>query len=100
MLKKLLDAVKDLVNDVNFDCTESGISMQAMDSSHVSLIALLLRASGFEHYRCDRAINLGLSITNLSKIIKTANNDDVLTLNAEDKPDSLSMIFESPSISS
>jgi proliferating cell nuclear antigen len=50
-LKKLLDAVKDLVTNVNFDCNDTGISLQAMDSAHVSLISFLLRANGFEHYR-------------------------------------------------
>ena len=54
VLKKILDAVKDLVTDANFDCSETGFSLQAMDSSHVALVALLLRADGFEHYRCDR----------------------------------------------
>ena len=30
-----------------------------MDSSHVSLVALSLRADGFEHYRCDRNVSMG-----------------------------------------
>ena len=30
-----------------------------MDSSHVSLVALSLRADGFAHYRCDRNISMG-----------------------------------------
>lgn len=94
ILKKILDAVKDIVTDANFDCSDSGISLQAMDSSHVSLVALLLRASGFDHYRCDRSLNLGISIPSLAKIIKTAGNDDALTLRAEDAPDVLNMLFE------
>ncbi len=38
----------DLVTDANFDVTANGLSLQAMDSSHVSLVALFLRADGFE----------------------------------------------------
>ena len=30
----------------------TGISLQAMDNSHVALVALLMRQDGFEHYRC------------------------------------------------
>lgn len=96
-LKKILDAVKDLVTDANFDCSEQGIALQAMDSSHVALVALLLRSSGFDHFRCDRALNLGISIANLGRILKTAGNDDVVTLRADDKPDVLNLVFESPS---
>lgn len=37
LFKKILEAMKDLVTDTNFDCSSSGITLQAMDSSHVSL---------------------------------------------------------------
>ncbi len=96
-LKKLLDAVKDLVVDVNLDCSDSGIALQSMDSAHVCLIALLLRSSGFEHYRCDRNLNLGLSLANLGKIMRSVGTDDILVLRADDKGDTLSMMFESAS---
>lgn len=51
ILKKLMESIKDLVTDANFDCSSAGVSLQAMDSSHVSLVALFLRAEGFQHYR-------------------------------------------------
>jgi proliferating cell nuclear antigen len=35
LLKKLVEAIKDLVTDGNFEATEAGISLQAMDTSHV-----------------------------------------------------------------
>lgn len=54
-----MEAIKDLIEDANFDCNNSGFSLQAMDSSHVSLVALSLRADGFEHYRCDRNVSMG-----------------------------------------
>lgn len=43
-----------------------------MDSSHVSLCALKMRAEGFDHYRCDKNISLGVNTPNLSKILKCA----------------------------
>ena len=55
----MVEAIKDLIEDANFDCNNSGFSLQAMDSSHVSLVALSLRADGFEHYRCDRNVSMG-----------------------------------------
>ena len=56
---QVVEAIKDLIEDANFDCNSSGFSLQAMDSSHVSLVALTLRADGFEHYRCDRNVSMG-----------------------------------------
>ncbi|CAI5508954.1 unnamed protein product [Closterium sp. Naga37s-1] len=96
VLKKLLDAIKDLVTDANFDCSATGFSLQAMDSSHVALVALLLRADGFEHYRCDRNLTLGMNLVNMAKMLKCAGNDDIITVKAEDDGDTVTFMFESP----
>jgi len=96
IFKQLIESIKDLVQDANIDCTEDDISIQAMDSSHVSLVAVTLRHSGFDHYRCDRPISLGFNSANMSKILKCAGNDDEITLKAEDTADSLTLMFESP----
>ncbi|KAI8588289.1 hypothetical protein HDU89_005373 [Geranomyces variabilis] len=98
ILKKLLDAIKELVTDANFDCTDSGISLQAMDNSHVALVSLLLRASGFDHYRCDRNHALGISLASLGKVLKCAGNDDTLTIKSEEDGDILQLVFESPNV--
>lgn len=80
LLKKLLEAVKDLVTDANFDCSATGFSLQAMDSSHVSLVNMQLRADGFDHFRCDRNLSMGINLVNMAKMLKCAGNDDVVTM--------------------
>lgn len=94
IIKMIIESMKDLVKEGNLDCSQSGISLQAMDSSHVSLITLLLRAEGFNQYRCDKPIALGLSLESLSKILKCSNNDDSMSLAAEDSGDILNMTFQ------
>lgn len=95
LLKKIIDAISNLVQEVNFDCSTSGIALQAMDSAHVSLVALILRADGFEHFRCDRHMSLGINLTSLTKILKCAGNDDTLTIRAQDSDsDTVTFIFE------
>jgi len=66
-----------------------------MDSSHVSLVALFLRADGFEHYRCDRNTALGINLASMAKVLKCASNDDSITLKAEEGGDNVSFVFES-----
>ena len=97
VLKKVLEAIKDLVPNANWDCAEAGITVQAMDSSHVSLVSLALSSDGFEPYRCDRNATLGMDTGTLSKILKCASNDDSITVKAEDTGDTVSFVFESPS---
>lgn len=65
MLKKIMDAIKDLVNEASWDCSGAGMSLQAMDTSHVSLVAVNMRCEGFEKYRCDRNVTLGMNLNRL-----------------------------------
>ncbi|CAN1232060.1 Proliferating cell nuclear antigen [Linum grandiflorum] len=96
LLKKVMDAIKDLVNDANFDCSSTSFALQAMDSSHVALVALLLRAEGFEHFRCDRNISMGMNLGNMAKMLKCAGNDDIITIKGDDGSDTVTFMFESP----
>jgi proliferating cell nuclear antigen len=95
VLKQLIEAIVNLVTDANIDCSEEGLSIQAMDSSHVSLVAVALRSEGFDHYRCDRPISLGFNSASMGKILKCAGNDDIITLKADDTADTLTLMFES-----
>ncbi|MCQ2818406.1 MAG: proliferating cell nuclear antigen (pcna) [archaeon] len=65
-----------------------------MDSAHVSLVSLKLNDSGFEEYRCDKNITLGLNLVDFSKILKMAKTDDLLILKAEEESSYLTIIFE------
>ncbi|KAI1626059.1 proliferating cell nuclear antigen, N-terminal domain-containing protein [Exophiala viscosa] len=94
-LKKVVDAIKDLVQDCNFDCNDSGVALQAMDNSHVALVSMMLKAEMFSPYRCDRNIALGINLNSLTKVLRAAQNEDILTLKAEDAPDVVNLVFES-----
>ncbi|KAL1953613.1 hypothetical protein VTO42DRAFT_2531 [Malbranchea cinnamomea] len=67
-----------------------------MDNSHVALVSMMLKAEGFSPYRCDRNIALGINLVSLTKVLRAAQQDDVLTLKAEDSPDVVNLVFESP----
>jgi len=94
ILKKIIEAIKELVTTVNIDVSSTGLSIQAMDSSHVALVALNLKESGFQNYRAFNNMTLGLNIQNLSKIMKCAGNDDIITMKADEDPSSMTFIFE------
>lgn len=63
ILKKVLEALKDLINEACWDISSSGVNLQSMDSSHVSLVQLTLRSEGFDTYRCDRNLAMGVNLT-------------------------------------
>lgn len=95
LLKKIIEAVKDLITEANLDCDENGIYLQAMDSSHVSLVTFFLKNNLFERYNCEKSLSLGVNIISMAKILKCALNDDVLILETSDLSDTLNFRFES-----
>jgi proliferating cell nuclear antigen len=96
VLSKIISAISDLVTDANFDCREQGISLQAMDSSHVSLVSMLLRAEGFEPWRCDDSCQLGIHLEHLMKLLKCMHAKDSVELNYKENGEDLDFIFKSP----
>ena len=85
-----------------------------MDNSHVSLVSVNLRADGFDKFRCDRSLSMGMNLTRMSKILRLetililasifyynlllrcAANDDIITVKAQDQADIVTFMFESP----
>jgi len=94
-LKKIIESIKDIVIDANVDCSSLGLSLQAMDSSHVSLVSLFLEAEGFEFFQCDKAVTLGVNLVSFYKILKCASNEDSVTISWKDDPEVLLFVFES-----
>jgi proliferating cell nuclear antigen len=96
VLIKLVEAIKDLVVNANLDISSSGISLQAMDTSHVSLVALHMPPKLFQHFYVERNTSIGLCLQSVSKVLKCAGNNDMITLKAEEKAENLHLIFENP----
>lgn len=55
----------------------------------------MLKSESFSPFRCDRNIALGINLTSLTKVLRCAQNEDILTLKAEDAPDVVNLVFES-----
>lgn len=45
--KQVVDALKDIVTDVNVDIGEEGLALQSMDSTHCCLISFSWTKDGF-----------------------------------------------------
>jgi proliferating cell nuclear antigen len=92
--KRLVECINGLVNEANFDCNPGGLSIQAMDSSHVALVHMLLRDDCFVKYQCERNSILGLNLASLSKVLKIVDNNDSLSLRHDDDSDVVTLTSE------
>ena len=73
--------------------TPEGISIIAIDSSHIALTVLELKEKAFVRYKCLKPETIGLSVDNIYKIMKIANGDDSLTLSYDEEPTFLRFRF-------
>jgi len=80
VFKRVVEAMKELVDSISFDIQEEGIFVQAMDSSHVALVGMYFANEDFEDYYIDQPRCIGINLVNLSKLLKNVNNADALTL--------------------
>lgn len=95
--KQVIDALKDILMDVNLEFDETGMKIVALDNTHVVLVHLKLDADKFENYYCEKKLYVGINIMKLHVLIKTIGNKDVLTLCVEkNDPNRLGIRIENP----
>ena len=76
----LVEALKDILQDVNIHLDQTGIKVITMDVSQTVLVHLKLEAKHFEYYFCEKDTVIGINLGNLFKLIKSMSNNDTLTL--------------------
>jgi proliferating cell nuclear antigen len=78
--KQVIDALKEILMDVNLEIDETGIKIVAMDNTHIVLIHLKLEAEKFEIYECAKKTYVGINMLRLHALIKTITNNDILSI--------------------
>jgi proliferating cell nuclear antigen len=84
VMKILIESLKEILIDVNIEFSKDLIKITKMDISHTILVNLEIDPNKFEYYNCDytqeNPLILGVNIINLYKLLKTLNNEDILSL--------------------
>ena len=79
-IKLVVDALKEILMDVNLEFDHTGMKIIAMDNTHIVLIHLKLEADKFERYFCAKKLYVGINMLKLHMLIKTITNNDILSL--------------------
>lgn len=77
---KTIESLKEILNDTNITFDNEGLRIMTMDGLKTSLINVRMYAENFEEYYCEREMFLGVNMANLYKLIKSIENNDMLTL--------------------
>ena len=79
-IKTLVEALKELLPEINMEFTNAGIKVVSMDESHTVLVSLNLDSANFDAFHCPAKLIIGIGLPNLYKIIKAMTGGDILTL--------------------
>jgi len=93
---KIIAAISELVTVANFDCTDSGMSLQAIDDARVTLISMILNAGGFEQWKCDNDCQIGVKMEYLANL-KGMDAQDSLEFFCESAGVELACVFKGQS---
>ena len=94
-IRTLVEALKEILTDVNIELDSSGMKIIAMDTSHVALIHMKLLAKNFEKFYCPKPVICGVSMLRLFKLLKIMSPNDTLTIYIEeDEPSDLKINIE------
>jgi proliferating cell nuclear antigen len=94
-IKSVIDAMKEILMDVNLEFDENGMKIVALDNTHIVLIHLKLHAEKFESYYCMKKLYVGINMLKFHMLIKTIQNGDILSLFIhKDDPNILGITIE------
>ncbi|KAG0440062.1 Proliferating cellular nuclear antigen 1 [Dictyocoela muelleri] len=96
ILRRTLESVAEMVDDGEIKISESGFSIQVMDTMHVALADIFLSYEIFDEYRADRNITVGLKMKELLKIFKNIKFDEItsFSMSCEDDAQVLNIVVE------
>lgn len=80
VIKVLFESLKELLGDVNMVFTPDGVRICEIDQYETLMVDLFLDKDRLEDYYCPQTIEIGISIPNLYKVLKTMNTSNHLTM--------------------
>lgn len=88
MLRKVIESLSDIVDQMEIKASDKGLSIQVMDAMHVALADIFFSRDAFSSYRCDRDVQLGIPLKHILTILKGISIEEksLLKLSCEDSP--------------
>jgi len=100
IFKKIMDLLKDVLDVGIFIINEDGISLQSLDSSHISFIQMLLKRCAFSKFiynkNREEDLEFAISMESLCNILKCLNVGEQITISHNEGDCKVSWTFENP----
>lgn len=80
LFKEIIDALGNISDEVSVNLAPDGIYIKAMDVDQSSLIDAFIPKEMFLEYEVDEPTNIGISVSNLKKILKHVKKGENLSI--------------------
>ncbi|MEM3397248.1 MAG: DNA polymerase sliding clamp [Thermoplasmata archaeon] len=87
-LKEVVELLHTLVDEVKMNFGKDGLSVKAVDPSHVAMIELSLNKSSFEEYKSS-GMELAIELEKLKEVLKLAKPGDIVKLTYDEDKNKL-----------
>jgi proliferating cell nuclear antigen len=94
-LIKIIDALATIIDIATFKVSPDGLSLKAMDPSHVAMVNLEMPSSAFAKFKCDKTLPIRINLTDLNRFMKRGSAGDALELSLDQKMNKLKLKFKS-----
>ena len=81
-MKEITNVLLTLVSEAKFEFTPDGLSVKAVDASHVAMIVLEAGKEGFAEYESEEE-EIGVDLAKIRDILKLTSSNDVLEISKE-----------------
>jgi proliferating cell nuclear antigen len=92
ILKSSFNAIASIVGEVQIQANKEGLTLDALDKSHIVFVHLELKPSLFDVYQCDEPLKLNIDTEELIDVLKRAKKDDTIELGSDEY--NLILVFE------
>ena len=94
ILKDTFEAIGHIIDECELTCTSEGITINALDKSHITFIQLEYKKTLFDEYEAENE-SLLIDTNELMKILKRCKNQDILTFQSDENNLIITMQSES-----
>ncbi len=84
LLKDSVAIIADLVTEVRFRITKTGVELTAMDPANVAMVIYRLLSSAFAEYKVEHETILAINLNDLKGVLRRVKPNDTLTLTTGD----------------
>ncbi|MHA1795561.1 MAG: proliferating cell nuclear antigen (pcna) [Promethearchaeia archaeon] len=97
MIRGIFDAISSIISETVLKVDpEIGISMTAMDVSHICLVSLVLHKDDLDEFQADQLYELGINLEDMVKILKRSGSNDEITLSHDPEAKKLIIAMKPP----